>query len=606
MERRLLTFIVASTAFFIFYFTLRSLFVEPQQVADQPPAAEVQDGQAEDPATGDDAPKVDGEAGEASEPESTDAESTDAESSDAEPTDAESDSKPNESAPERPEKSEWVTLGSMDSSSGYFMLVTLNSKGAGVERIELTERDDKGGFKYRRVDVRTGYLGYFAGENSSVSDGVIVNVVGQGTPAAIAGVQVNDVIVGINGSAVASREDLEAHLSKTEPGQSISVEITRGGASQTLQADLTNHPLDLIRLAKDGGPDQIAGNLSRLSCLMTLSQVNRKGIAAGDVSMPGVANPMELIWDSTSSQSDTAASATFTVELSDAEMESVGGDAVRIERSYSLSPSSYAIDLGIQIDNLSDEEQDLAFRLEGMNGVTLEGWWYSTKISPNFSGAAARDIVYKTSADGHELISGFTLLKAAKKETDTSANPALPRFDVTPALFASDGDGRSRDMKYIGVDAQYFTVAYVPPEGQGSFTTFRRASAGIASDPSSVPRHQERAVNSTFYLNSDIATVPAGKSMRQELRLFAGPKQPELLATYGLGDCIYYGWFSLFAKLLASLLHMLSAVGNYALAIILLTVLVRGCMFPLSRKAAVNAQKMQELAPELKKINDQY
>jgi YidC/Oxa1 family membrane protein insertase len=94
--------------------------------------------------------------------------------------------------------------------------------------------------------------------------------------------------------------------------------------------------------------------------------------------------------------------------------------------------------------------------------------------------------------------------------------------------------------------------------------------------------------------------------MRQELRLFAGPKQPDLLEQYALSDCIYYGWFSAFAKILASLLHLLSGVGNYAVAIILLTIIVRGGMFPLSRKAALNAQKMQELAPEMKKINEKY
>ena len=589
MERRLLTFIVASTAFFIFYFSLRVMFVEPpKQQAEQAPAA---DAQIEKLREEDNESKAD----------RTDPEVT-GETVEAKDTDSPADDPP----PKRPERPEWLTLGSMDSASGYFMLMTLNSRGGGVERIELTERNVEGALKYRRVDTNSGYLGYFAGENASTTDGVIVNVVGPGTPAEIAGIQVGDVIVGINGKAVATRDDLESILLETEPGQGISVEITRGEVSKTLQADLTEHPLDLVRLAKDGGADQIVGNLTRLSCLLTLSQVNRKGIAAGDVFMPGMINPMEILWDAQSTQTDSASSATFTVELSDAELKAVGGSAVKIERSYALPIGSYAIDLGVQIDNLGDEEQDLAFRLEGVNGVTLEGWWYSTKISPNFSGAAARDIVYKTAAEGHELVSGFTLLKAAKKEENPTANPTLPRFDVTPALFASDGDQRSRDMSYIGVDAQYFTVAYLPPEGKASLDTFRRASAGIASDPNSVPRHQERAVNSTFYLNSGINTVPAGKSMRQELRLFAGPKQPDLLASYGLGDCIYYGWFSVFAKLLAGMLHLLSAVGNYALAIILLTVLVRGCMFPLSRKAAVNAQKMQELAPELKKINDQY
>ena len=38
----------------------------------------------------------------------------------------------------------------------------------------------------------------------------------------------------------------------------------------------------------------------------------------------------------------------------------------------------------------------------------------------------------------------------------------------------------------------------------------------------------------------------------------------------------------------------------------MLTVLVRGCMFPLSRKAAKNAAMMQELAPEMRQIAEKY
>jgi YidC/Oxa1 family membrane protein insertase len=47
-------------------------------------------------------------------------------------------------------------------------------------------------------------------------------------------------------------------------------------------------------------------------------------------------------------------------------------------------------------------------------------------------------------------------------------------------------------------------------------------------------------------------------------------------------------------------------VGNYGLAIILLTVLVRGCMFPLSLKQVAGAQKMQQLQPEIKKIQEKH
>jgi len=45
---------------------------------------------------------------------------------------------------------------------------------------------------------------------------------------------------------------------------------------------------------------------------------------------------------------------------------------------------------------------------------------------------------------------------------------------------------------------------------------------------------------------------------------------------------------------------------NYGIAIILLTAVVRLCVFPLSKQQALNAQKMQELQPDLKKIVEKY
>ncbi|MEP2307271.1 MAG: preprotein translocase YidC, partial [Rhodopirellula bahusiensis] len=84
-------------------------------------------------------------------------------------------------AVERPDAPTWSTLGSMDPASGYVMLVTLNSRGGGIERIELTERKENGRLKYRRVDVRSGYLGYLAADPAATDLGIRVNVVGPGT-----------------------------------------------------------------------------------------------------------------------------------------------------------------------------------------------------------------------------------------------------------------------------------------------------------------------------------------------------------------------------------------------------------------------------------------
>jgi YidC/Oxa1 family membrane protein insertase len=47
-------------------------------------------------------------------------------------------------------------------------------------------------------------------------------------------------------------------------------------------------------------------------------------------------------------------------------------------------------------------------------------------------------------------------------------------------------------------------------------------------------------------------------------------------------------------------------VGNYGISIILLTVLVRSCLFPISRKQALSMARMQELRPEMDKIKEKY
>ena len=63
-------------------------------------------------------------------------------------------------------------------------------------------------------------------------------------------------------------------------------------------------------------------------------------------------------------------------------------------------------------------------------------------------------------------------------------------------------------------------------------------------------KHKERAANTSFYLDSVVAEVPPQRALRHNFQMFAGPKDPELLAQHELGDAVYYGWFAWFANLL--------------------------------------------------------
>jgi YidC/Oxa1 family membrane protein insertase len=62
-----------------------------------------------------------------------------------------------------------------------------------------------------------------------------------------------------------------------------------------------------------------------------------------------------------------------------------------------------------------------------------------------------------------------------------------------------------------------------------------------------------------------------------------------------------------FTRLMHWLLYYLHmAFGSYGVSIIVLTLIVRACMYPISRRTALFSQKMQELAPELKTIQARY
>ena len=166
--------------------------------------------------------------------------------------------------------------------------------------------------------------------------------------------------------------------------------------------------------------------------------------------------------------------------------------------------------------------------------------------------------------------------------------------------------GIDQSLTYIGVDAQYFSVVMIPIMEKPNdiwFATSQPLRVG------KVDTNHQNLTNTSFRVTSLLKELKPGEEFSHKFEIFTGPKRPPLLAQYGLSELIYYGWpiFAGPAMLLSWILHgFYFVVWNYGLAIILLTVLVRGCMFPLSKKQALGRRKMQELQPEIKRITEKY
>jgi putative serine protease PepD len=91
----------------------------------------------------------------------------------------------------------------------------------------------------RGETIKRAYLGV---STSGDSGRVTVAAVSAGGPAAAAGVRVGDVITSVGDKKVATPDDVSAAIQDRRPGESVEVEVQRGGATQTLNVTLAERP----------------------------------------------------------------------------------------------------------------------------------------------------------------------------------------------------------------------------------------------------------------------------------------------------------------------------------------------------------------------------
>ena len=106
-----------------------------------------------------------------------------------------------------------------------------------------------------------------------------------------------------------------------------------------------------------------------------------------------------------------------------------------------------------------------------------------------------------------------------------------------------------------------------------------------------------------------VGSVLPGASGTISVPLYVGPQEGDKLAQLapGLDLTIDYGWLTIIASPLFKVLSFIhSWVGNWGIAIILLTVLIKLIFFPLSAASYKSMAKMKILGPKLQKLKDQY
>lgn len=475
-----------------------------------------------------------------------------------------------------------ATLGSLDPESPYRMLVTLTSRGAAVARVELAGR------RYCDVEDRSGYLGQIVVHDDPRDPaspvGCRVQVVGPGTPAFLAGLRPGDVITALDRRPVADWVGLRSVLASTRPGQRV--QVTLAGKHEPVMVTLARRPLEVLR---PEGSDP-------LSFLMSLARVDDQRLpgsdAAGQAPPPadGELEALELRTGNWQLVEHDDEYAVFRRRLArwGIELEKTYRLA-RVAEGQKANPDypAYHLDLQVAIRSLDGRPHQVAYQLDGPAGLPLEGWWYASKVSHYwFKGVGLRDVI---ASFGPAEPNVYSALEIARQEW----GKPIPIEEARVQL------------AYVGVDAQYFSAVMIPQRQRPAELAFADWQP-LAVGP--VPKDVPFKTNTSFRLRSTLRELAADVPLRESFQIFVGPKRPSLLEAYGLRGILYYGYFWWAARPMLWLLHFFHdyLVFNYGLAIMLLTVVVRGCMFPLSRKQALGAQKMQEIQPELKRLKEKY
>jgi YidC/Oxa1 family membrane protein insertase len=522
-----------------------------------------------------------------------------------------------EAAPPRPAApAKRVTLGKLGSKTP--LLVTFIDRGAAVERVELSG--------YNAIDDDSGYLGHLA-LSDGPSGGAVVGIVGAGTPAASAattapgvkpGLRQGDVIQEIGGQPMDEALAVTEFLKKSRPGETVKIVVRRPGVPQPIpfELQLTRRPLEVVRPESHTYEvDGVVKHLPRdpLSLLVSLEHLGGRGLKSNEAKLPGLPDLATESWTIDKQGADFVE---FSFTLTEADLKALGKTGKwKLIKRYTLGQAAkpdeqaYHVDLQLELQNLGEAAQEVAYRLDGPTGLPTEGWWYSSKLHPEmWLSAGARDVAWDQAGMGHQLKGGPAIASEAKAAL---ADGKPPLIELMP------GD-QAAAIRYAGVDTQFFASMILPQAlSSGEPIKFRRAEAMPVQDVLEVPKNRLRTLDVSVRLVTPPVSVEPGAdhALVHKYRVFFGPKRYDLLASYevppdgNLTPIIEYGWsiFRYPALLLQAVLTMLyGVVRNYGIAIILLTVIVRSCMVPISLKQARAAAKMQELAPEIQKIKDKH
>lgn len=260
----------------------------------------------------------------------------------------------------------------------------------------------------------------------------------------------------------------------------------------------------------------------------------------------------------------------YTVESTSFELQS-GQDEIRIPlrwasesglsitKEFIFKRDSHAVLVEYSIDNKTSETVTLQQYAQLKQTMAVPE---SSMFMPTYRGGA-----YSTSEDRYTKYSFGDIIDENLKETTKAG--------------------------WVSMIQHYFVAAWIPPQDQTNqlFSKSINESYGIIG------------------YTGEVLSVPAGQSNKISSQLYVGPKDQDKLENLAenLDLTVDYGFLWWLAQPLFGLLSIIqSFVINWGLTIVIITIIVKGAMYPLTKAQYESMAKLRALQPKMQALKDRF
>ncbi|ASI89443.1 MULTISPECIES: membrane protein insertase YidC [Vibrio] len=279
------------------------------------------------------------------------------------------------------------------------------------------------------------------------------------------------------------------------------------------------------------------------------------------IAQSGLVGPQGIDLSSTSRPAYTVSADSFTIADGQDELRvpmTFEANGISYTKTFILKRGNYAIDVEYDVDNNSGQNATFGMYAHLRQNLQDKG---GSITMPTYNGGAysTQDVRYK---------------KYSFEDMQ----------DRNLSLNLTDGQGWAAMIQH------YFAAAWIPREAPGT-NLYTRVIGNLGDIGVRMPN----------------ATIADGQSATLKATLWAGPKLQKQMAETApnLDLVVDYGWLWFIAKPLHTLLSFIQGiVVNWGLAIICLTFIVRGAMYPLTKAQYTSMAKMRMLQPKLQAMRE--